>query len=74
VTRKRAPTAEELLAVAGYMLIPAGFVVLAWKDYVLGTAVLTLAIGIWAGPAAVRAARTERKRVETSGASGGRSR
>jgi len=67
VTRKRAPTAEELLAVVGYMLIPAGLLVLAGAHYVLGAAVLTLAIGLWAGPAVVRAAKTERKRVETPG-------
>jgi hypothetical protein len=48
VTRKRAPTAEELLAVVGYMLIPAGLLILAGAHYVLGAAVLTLAIGLWA--------------------------
>ena len=69
MTGRPVPSTEDVLRVVGYLLIPAGVLILDWKHYVLGVAVLVLAGIIWLGPASVRAARRERGRVRESGSS-----
>jgi len=69
VTGKPVPSTEHVLRVVGYLLIPAGVLILDWKNYGLGVAVLVLAMSLWLGPASVRAARRERHRVRESGSS-----
>ena len=69
MTGKPVPSTENVLRVLGYLLIPAGVLILDWKHYVLGVAVLVLAATLWLGPASIRAARRERGRVRKSGSS-----
>jgi hypothetical protein len=64
---KPASTATDVMSVVGYLLMPVAVLILDAKHYILGGAVLVLATGLWAGPAAVRAGRRERDRVQESG-------
>jgi len=69
VTGKSGPSTEDVLRVIGYLLIPAGVLIVDWKYYVLGIAILVLATSLWLDPAAVRAARREQGRARESGSS-----